>query len=132
MEQSVKVLPNVQTVLDASPSAAGPGKSNCLTQLAHVHRLKNSEEKYNDHQFNQSMFILRKEVGLGTPLKIGMELHAARQIKRLPFLQSSNIMEDVLLGRDEEISFSDYLGVPENCEQMRNPHVMVEKAWRIL
>jgi len=44
----------------------------------------------------------------------------------------SNIMEDVLLGRDEEISFSDYLGVPENCEQLRNPHVMVKKAWHIV
>jgi len=84
----VKVVPSVQTVLDASPSAAGPGISNCLTQLAHIHRLKNSEEKYNDHQFNQSMFILRKEGGLGAPLKMGMELHAARQIRRLPFLQS--------------------------------------------
>lgn len=42
------------------------------------------------------------------------------------------MMEDVLLGRDEIISFEDYLGVPENYEFMRQPHVVMEKSLGIL
>ena len=38
------------------------------------------------------------------------------------------MMEDVLLGRDEMITFSDFLGVPENNEHMRQPHAVVEKS----
>ncbi|TMW45739.1 hypothetical protein DOY81_009179 [Sarcophaga bullata] len=44
---------------------------------------------------------------------MGMELFAARQVGRLPFLQSSNMMEDVLLGRDEMMGFQDFLVVQE-------------------
>lgn len=38
------------------------------------------------------------------------------------------MMEDVLLGRDEMIGFQDFLGVPENFEFIRQPHVVMEKT----
>ena len=38
------------------------------------------------------------------------------------------MMEDVLLGRDEMIGFQDFLGVQENYEFLRQPHVVVEKS----
>lgn len=38
------------------------------------------------------------------------------------------MMEDVRLGRDEVIGFHDFLGVPENYEFLRQPHVVVEKS----
>ncbi|XP_073822188.1 proteasome maturation protein [Musca autumnalis] len=128
MEQSIKVQPTANTVLDASPTVAGPGKSNCLMQVAHIHRLRDSEANYDTHQYNLQMQVLRNREGLNAPLKMGMELHAARQIGRLPFLQSSRMMEDVLLGRDEMITFPDFLGVPENFEFIRQPHVVMEKT----
>lgn len=140
--------PQEATILKASSASALPGEPNCQTQVAYVHRLHNSEANYDKHHYELSMNMLRNHEGLGAPLKMGMELHAARQIGRLPFLQSrwgvfdtfifcinadlnshsSNIMEDVLLGRDEMIGFSDFLNVPENNEYMRQPHAVVEKA----
>uniref|UniRef100_A0A1B0AIS2 Proteasome maturation protein n=1 Tax=Glossina pallidipes TaxID=7398 RepID=A0A1B0AIS2_GLOPL len=132
MAQSIKVQPVMPAVLNAEPTASLPGKTNCLSQLAYVHRLRDSEANYNQHQYNLSMQMMRNREGLNFPLKMGMELFAARQVGRLPFLQSSNMMEDVLLGRDEVISFEDYLGVPENYEFMRQPHVVMEKSLGIL
>lgn len=40
----------------------------------------------------------------------------------------SGMMEDVLLGRDEMITFPDFLGAPENFEFLRQPHVVMEKS----
>ncbi|XP_055836983.1 proteasome maturation protein [Episyrphus balteatus] len=130
--QSIKVAPSQPSVLKASPSVAGPSDANCLMQIAHIHKLKDSELNYDKHRLDLSMQMLRNREGLNAPLKLGMELHAARQIGRLPFLQSSHLMEDVLLGRDELIEFGDFLGVPENSEVMRQPHAVVEKAMGIL
>lgn len=87
-EQSIKVQPTANSVLDAAPSVAAPGKTNCLMQVAHIHRLKDSETNYDSHQYNLNMQMWRNREGLNAPLKMGMELHAARQIGRLPFLQS--------------------------------------------
>lgn len=49
------------------------------------------------------MVMLRNIQGLHAPMRLAMELKAADKIGRLPFLQSSMMMRDVLLGRDEEI-----------------------------
>lgn len=40
-------------------------------------------------------------------------------------------MEDVLTGRCDEIAFEDFLSIPENNEQMRQPHAVVEKSMGI-
>lgn len=50
-----------------------------------------------------NMVLLRNAQGLHAPLRLAMELKAAEKVGRLPFLPSSNIMRDVILGRDEEI-----------------------------
>jgi proteasome maturation protein len=57
-----------------------------------------------------------------------MERRAAAKIGRLPFLQSSNFMLDVLTGRDEQIDFSDYLGAAEFKETSGQPHAVVERT----
>lgn len=76
--------------------------------------------------------MLREREGLSAPLKISMELNSFKTVGRLPFLQSSNLHRDVLLGRDETIEFSDFLNVPEMSEFNRQPHVVVEKHLNIL
>lgn len=79
-----------------------------------------------------NMTMLRNTQGLHAPLKIAMELKAADKVGRFPFLQSSNIMKEVLTGKDIEIGFEDILGPPEFREIMGQPHAMVEKSLGIL
>jgi len=50
-----------------------------------------------------NMILLRNTQGLHAPLRMAMELKATEKIGRLPFLPSSNMMRDVLLGRDQDI-----------------------------
>lgn len=58
-------------------------------------------------QMNYAM--LRKTQGIHAPLRILMEKDAASRVGRLPFLPSSNLMRDVIEGRDEDITFDDIL-----------------------
>ncbi|EDW64847.2 proteasome maturation protein [Drosophila virilis] len=127
-QQSLKVRPSDVQVLNATGKARLPTDQNCLSQLAHVHRLRDSELNYDDHKYNLNMQMLRNREGLGAPLRMGMERFAARQIGRLPFLQSSNMMDDVITGRCDEISFEDFLNLPEYNENLRQPHAVVEKS----
>ncbi|XP_017032967.1 proteasome maturation protein [Drosophila kikkawai] len=125
---SLKVKPVEVTVLNAAGRVGMPTEANCFNQLAHVHRLRDSELTYNEHQYNLDMQMLRNREGLGVPLKMGMERFAARQVGRLPFLTSSNLMDDVLTGRYDTIGFEDFMNLPEYNEQMRQPHAVVEKS----
>ncbi|EDV31443.1 uncharacterized protein Dana_GF15356 [Drosophila ananassae] len=130
-QQSLKVQPSEVTVLKATGKVGLPSEPNCLNQLAHVHRLRDSEMNYNEHQFMLNMELMRNREGLCVPLKMGMERFAARQMGRLPFLPSSNLMDDVLTGRLDSIGFEDFMNLPENSEQMRQPHAVVEKSFGI-
>lgn len=49
------------------------------------------------------MVLLKNTQGIHAPMRLAMELKATEKIGRLPFLPSSNMMRDVLLGKDEEI-----------------------------
>lgn len=51
------------------------------------------------------MLVLRNTQGLHAPMKLAMEIKAAEKVGRLPFLPSSNIMRDVLLGYDEDLGY---------------------------
>ncbi|KAJ8868385.1 hypothetical protein PR048_029901 [Dryococelus australis] len=79
-----------------------------------------------------NMTLLRNTQGLHAPLKLSMELRAAEKVGHLPFLPSSGLMRDVLMGRDEEIGFEDILSIPEFNENLCKPHAMVEKHLGIL
>lgn len=52
-----------------------------------------------------NMMLLRNTQGLHAPLRIAMEVKAAEKIGRLPFLPSSNMMRDILLGQDQDIRY---------------------------
>lgn len=78
------------------------------------------------------MSILRNTQGLHAPMRLKMELNAASKIGRLPFLPSSNIMIDVLTGRDIEIGFEDFLNIADFREVSGQPHAMIEKSLGIL
>ncbi|KAH8240589.1 hypothetical protein KR026_001216, partial [Drosophila bipectinata] len=130
-QQSLKVQPSEVTVLKATGKVGLPTEPNCFNQLAHVHRLRDSEMNYNEHQYMLNMNLMRNREGLCVPLKMGMDRFAARQVGRLPFLPSSNLMDDVLTGRCDTLGFEDFMNLPENSEQMRQPHAVVEKSFGI-
>ncbi|XP_067620436.1 proteasome maturation protein [Eurosta solidaginis] len=107
-------------VIDASPNWTAPVHKNALTQTTSKLPVDFAENDW-------LLQVARNREGQGVPLKMAMELHAANQVGRLPFLHSSNMMRDVLLGKDEMIDFSDILGNPEHFEFQNQPHATVEK-----
>lgn len=113
------------------PSTMYTGLAN-TKQFVGVHPLIPSERNHFKNKQDMDMAILRNTQGLHAPLRIGMELKSANKIGRLPFLQSSNVMLDVLTGRDLEIVPEDVYNLAEFKEVAGQPHAMVEKSLGIL
>ena len=76
--------------------------------------------------------MIRNHHGMGAQLRYMMEINATRKTGRLPFLPSSNISRDVLLGLDEMISPTDIYGTSEFSEKTSQPHAVIEKRLGIL
>ena len=108
------------------------GLSGTRQSIGYSHSLETSERNYQKNRDRMNMVLLRNTQGLHAPMRIAMELKAAEKIGRLPFLPSSCMMKDVLLGRDEEIGFEDILNTSEFREQMGQPHAVIEKSFGIL
>jgi len=132
MEQSIKVQPTMPETFNTPLGHSAPNEKDCKAQLANVHPIKASVENYDTHRHNLNMQMLREYEGLAAPLKITMELQSVAKTGHLPFLPSSNLHRDVLLGRDEVVDFSDFLCTEEFAEFNRQPHAVVEKKLGIL
>ncbi|XP_028425391.1 proteasome maturation protein [Perca flavescens] len=102
------------------------GFTSVKNELLPSHPLELSEKNFQPNQDKMNFSTLRNIQGLHAPLKLQMEYRAARQIQRLPFLQSSNLALDTLRGNDESIGFEDILNDPTQSEMMGEPHMMVE------
>jgi len=130
---SIKVKPELSSNVTADVGEFGVPEvmKHGLTKTINddvLHPLINSERNHYKNRDAMNMAVLRNIQGLHAPLKIAMELKAAKQIGRLPFLTSSNIMHDVLTGRDLEIQPEDIFNMPEFQEISGQPHAMVEKS----
>ncbi|KYN07330.1 Proteasome maturation protein [Cyphomyrmex costatus] len=108
------------------------GLSSIRQSVGCTHPLEASERNYQKNQDRMNMALLRNTQGLHAPLRIAMELKATENIGRLPFLSSSNVMRDVLLGKDQSIGFDDIFNTSEFREQMGQPHAIVENHLGIL
>ncbi|KAG9491911.1 proteasome maturation protein [Eleutherodactylus coqui] len=108
------------------------GFTSVQSDLLPSHPLELAEKNFQINQEKVSFSTLRNIQGLHAPLKLQMEYRAAKQIQRLPFLQSSNIALDTLRGNDESISFEDILSDPAQCEMMGEPHMMMEHKLGLL
>ncbi|XP_077410566.1 proteasome maturation protein isoform X2 [Vanacampus margaritifer] len=102
------------------------GFNNVKNEILPAHPLELSEKNFQFNQDKMNLSTLRNIQGLHAPLKLQMEYRAARQVQRLPFLQSSNLALDILRGTDESIGFEDILNDPAQSEIMTEPHMMVE------
>ena len=114
------------------PSPMISGLGAVRQNIGYSHPLEASERNYEKNRTRMNMILLRNTQGLHAPMRMAMELKATEKIGRLPFLPSSNMMRDVLLGKDEEIGFEDILNIPDFREQMGQPHAVVEKNLGIL
>lgn len=88
--------------------------------------------QYHKNRLEMNMALLRNTQGLHAPLRLAMEMRAAKEVGRLPFLPSSNVMLDVLTGRDLEIGPEDIFNTPEFREVAGQPHAMIERSLGIL
>ncbi|XP_018058690.1 PREDICTED: proteasome maturation protein [Atta colombica] len=114
------------------PNPMVSGLSSIRQSVGYTHPLEASERNYQKNQDRMNMILLRNTQGLHAPLRIAMELKATENIGRLPFLSSSNVMRDVLLGKDQNIGFEDVFNTSEFREQMGQPHAVVENHLGIL
>ncbi|KAF7996618.1 hypothetical protein HCN44_002264 [Aphidius gifuensis] len=105
-----------------------PMVTGAVSKNSHFsHAIENSEQSFHQNQLRREMVMLRNVQGLHAPMRLAMELKAAERVGRHPFMPSSGLMRDVLLGRDEEIGFEDVLNCSEFKEEMGQPHAIVEK-----
>jgi len=122
-ERTTKINPEKSTMLHGFAAAAAH---------TNVHPLEILERNYRERVDATNFAVLKRTQGIHAPLKLMMEREAASKIGRLPFLPSSNIMRDVLEGRDEDIGFEDILNDPSQPEFLGAPHLMVERQLGIL
>lgn len=78
------------------------------------------------------MGILKQTQGMHAPLRLMMERDAASHVSRLPFLPSSNLMTDVLTGRDEDIGPADLFNDASQPEVMGPAHLVVERSLNLM
>ncbi|KAL7289811.1 hypothetical protein TKK_0016211 [Trichogramma kaykai] len=113
-------------------SAFVSGLSGVRKQMGCPHPLEKSQLNFHKNQEKMEMLVLRNTQGIHAPMRLAMEIKAAEKIGRLPFLPSSNLMKDIILGREDDIGFEDILNTAEFREQMGQPHAVVEKSLGIL
>lgn len=76
--------------------------------------------------------FVRHVYGSGLAMRLATEQKIAREqdlASRAPGLESSNLFEEIVSGRDTTIDFSDYLALPQHrpAAPMENPHVLTER-----
>jgi len=91
------------------------------------HPLEFSEKYYHENEQANDLLMLRNSQGLHAPLRLNVERKVANHIQRLPGLQSSHLMSDILSGRLDTIEFDDILNDPMNAEIVGQPHVLMER-----
>ena len=83
--------------------------SSVRQQLVGRHPLESLDTTYGQRLDNQNFLLLKSIQGIHAPLRLIHERRAALRVQRLPVLNSSNLMLDVLTGRDELIGPEDFL-----------------------
>ena len=98
------------------------------SDLQNAHPIEVSEKSFEKNRMAADMEQLRKLQGIHAPLRIMMEQRATSKVGHLPCItQRSNVLNDVINGRDETMDPADFFGKPENFEGMAMPHAVIEK-----
>merc|ERR1711879_11638 len=93
------------------------------------HPLERSEAKYHKNVEQSELHMLRRTIGMATPMRLVMEKKAASKVGHLPCISvRSQASLDALTGADSNIGFDDMFGKMENFEMMTDsPFNMVNK-----
>ena len=67
------------------------------------------QRSYSSVKDNENYLLLKSIQGINSSLRLIHERRSAERVQRLPSLKSSNIMIDVLNGRDDMIEPKDFL-----------------------
>jgi len=125
-------MPNHSNELNPENALLINGFSSIKQKMVGKHPLEALERTHKQRMDNNSYSLLKSMQGIHAPLRLMVERRAAQQIGRLPFLSSSNVMLEVLDGRDETIGFEDVLNDPTQPEVMAPPHMLIEKQLGVL
>ncbi|CAG0914064.1 unnamed protein product [Notodromas monacha] len=109
-----------------SPLTYGPGVDAKIFDCGFRHPVEKIEMEHEQNFDILQKVTARRLQGIHMPLRLEMERRAAAKVSRLPFLPSSNLMLDVLTGKEDTLDFSDFLGMPEFREVSGQPHAVVE------
>jgi hypothetical protein len=79
-----------------------------------------------------SLEFVRHVYGSGLAMRLATEQKMARDqdlMARAPGLESSNLLGEIVSGRDTTIDFGDYLSLPQNRPSvpLENPHLLMER-----
>eukprot|EP00164_Ancoracysta_twista_P000827 GFYU01001091.1.p1 GENE.GFYU01001091.1~~GFYU01001091.1.p1 ORF type:complete len:145 (-),score=54.53 GFYU01001091.1:271-705(-) len=108
---------NMQQSLDPKMSMTDHGRSNPHPFLE-KHPLEESEKNFRANEMKTKRQMMGLVYGAHVGLKQQMDLQLLSLPTRLPGLPATNLGADCLLGRDDEFGFEDYLGKPDNREEM--------------
>jgi len=125
-------LNNMEAKLNPEKPLMINGFGSIRQQMRGKHPLEALERTREERIDNSNYGLLKSVQGIHAPLRLMYERRAAEHIGRLPFMASSNIMLDVLTGKDETIDFDDFLNDRNESELLSSPHMTVEKQLRLL
>lgn len=99
-------------------------------ELQVFHPLEKSEKQWRANELSREMAILRGTQGLHAPLRSAMErkCFSSRPL-RIAGLRSSDLMQNILDGKEDQVEFSDFLGTQP--ESVGEPHLLMEKSLRL-
>ncbi|KAI4462517.1 proteasome maturation protein ump1 [Holotrichia oblita] len=135
---SLKIKPEVAPAMGLQegayevPNLMTAGFTSVKSNLEQGHPLLVSEKNYYKNREDLNMAMMRNTQGLHAPLRFQMECNSAKKIGHLPFLPSSNLMLDVITGRDIDIGPEDVFNTSEFRETAGQPHAITEKSLGIL
>jgi len=95
------------------------------------HPLEFSERNYFKNQEANDFAMLQQTQGIHAPFRLMAERKIASKIQRMPGLQSSHLMSDILTGRLDDINFEDILGDPMDADIVGQPHILMERQLRM-
>ncbi len=99
------------------PQPLSNGFLKARSEIITGHPLEKTEINYQSTQEALKMDILKDTYGIAMPIKLEMEKWIVTKSQRLPPLHNENLSLDVLLGRDHEIGFEDFLHPQEFFEE---------------
>ncbi|ELU03934.1 hypothetical protein CAPTEDRAFT_173101 [Capitella teleta] len=114
------------------PNLMLDGFQSNQSELLQSHPLEYSEKNWRENKFNMDMALLRNAHGIQMPLHLQLERKSVPSNLRLPGMASSNLSQDILSGKIEDLDICDVINNPRDSEAMGDPHAIMERKLGLL